>query len=420
MDPNAWGRHWRDLPEIHVSDVTAFLRCRRAWNWSSRLRSNLEPIRPYSPFVLGRAVHEAAEKLHASGNVPTDSINTFFDEELAVLTAAHPGAASYLADDAGGGAHGPVALAKAASDEEWLSGDATILTSASLVADDLRMLEEQRELALGMLEHLAAWEKRQRGPFSLANLEFLTLEQDFKVPIVHPLTGEVNLLACFAGRWDGLVRRRDNGDVYIWELKTTKSIGHRAKMLSNDIQCSYYLNAARMAFPELAGQLKGMLYTLMAKRLPKAPKVLNSGMLSTDIRGQSFESYVAWCDRHHGLRDTMTDDERRTFLGNNYGAPLLALRDSTLPDNIFFERHVVARNATALERAAQDLWDQTANMTNAQLSLYPTPDYSCSWCLFYEPCIALQNGEDADSLLKTLYRNRTQHAGDSDADDDTR
>ena len=408
---------WRSLPEVHVSDIIAFLACRRAWNWSSRLRGNLEPIRPYAPFVLGRAVHEASERLNAYGIAPLETVNTYFDSEVSVLVAAEPAFVAHEARNAVVETLGVGALAATTTDEEWLR-DGAAVTSASLIASDLSKLEEQRELALGMLQHYQLWEKRQRGPFSMNNLEFLTIEQEFAVPIVNPVTGVYSTKACFSGKWDGLVRRIDNGDVFIWELKTTKSIGHRAKMLSNDIQCSMYLNAAKLAFPELAGQLRGMIYTLMGKRVPKSPRVLNDGYLSKDIRGQSLDSYIKFVEQHHQLRETMNDAERRRFVATHYAAPLAALADSTAPDNTFFERHIVSRNADALRNASIDLWELAENMTDPSLPLYPTPGYQCNYCLFYEPCIELQNGKNVSETLSSMFRKRVQHAGDSDADPD--
>lgn len=410
---------WRSLPEIHVSDCIAFLACRRAWNWSSRLRGNLEPIRPYHAFVLGRAVHEAAEKLHAHNIPPTETITAFFDEETRVLAAA----GQKMGDDAARSSEvrGAVTAAKSLSDDDWLAGAGVAddsLTSASLIAGDLSMMEEQRQLAMGMLEHYARWEKRQRGPFSQSNLEFISAEQEFLVPIVHPVTGEVATWANFGGKWDGLVRRRDTGEVFIWELKTTKSITHRAKMLANDIQCSFYINAARLAFPELASHIKGMIYTLMSKSIVKPPKVLNDGTLSRDIRGQSLDSYLMWVEKHHKLRETMSDDDRRRFVSSKYGAAIAALADSTASTNTFFERHVVVRSDTALGRASDDLWHLSRAMTDVDLPLYPTPNFHCSYCLFFEPCIELQNGGKYQETLAALYRPRVHHAGESDADSD--
>ena len=44
---------------IHASDRTAFKRCRRQWDLSSRNRQNLEPIAGFGPIDLAQAVRDA-------------------------------------------------------------------------------------------------------------------------------------------------------------------------------------------------------------------------------------------------------------------------------------------------------------------------------------------------------------------------
>lgn len=397
-----------NLPEIHFSDATEFLKCRRSWNWASRLRGNLEPVRPYAPFVLGRAVHEAAEKLQATGAAPLESLTQFFAEERALRAAAREAAEA---------APKPPPRPLAGASSPGVVDEEPFITVESPEAVDEQVFREQEELSIGIMEHYARWEKRQKGPFSLNNLEFVTLEQEFLVPIIHPSSGAVANWAVFGGKWDGLVRRKDTGGVYIWELKTTKSILHRARMLANDMQCTWYMNAARLAFPELAGDIQGMVYTLMKKAVPKPLTVLKDGMLSKSVTGQSFESYLMWAERHHAdERARLEDVEWRKFVMHHYAAPLTALSQPTAADNIFFERHVATRTPQALASGALDLWNLSRVMTDRRLPLYPTPNFHCGYCLFRAPCIEVQNHGEATVTLATEYRLRQQHAGDSDAD----
>jgi len=231
----ALGDTWRNGSEIHISDVSAFKACRRAWNWSSRLRHNLEPIRPYHAFFFGRAIHFTLERYYACETDWEQTIVKFVEEETALIKQ-----------------------------------------NGVIWEQERDMIDEQVEMAYGIVRHYLAWENRQTGPFSLKNLEFITLEQEFACPIWNPSTGEILTSAYFAGKWDGLVRRKDNGDIYIWELKTSRSIPQRAALLPNDDQATEYLNAARYIFGD---QVKGLLYTIMAKRVPGTPKVLNNGRL---------------------------------------------------------------------------------------------------------------------------------------------
>lgn len=383
------------VAEVHVSDINEFLKCRRSWNWSSRFRGNLTPNRIYRPFFTGRIVHAAMEDWYARGApMPDDEKDISF--ELLFQDAYN----TILWEELG-----PWLPLEAESPAPAIRDDMALMDTLRMMPDEIEELKNELLLIKGMLEHYALWENRNVGPFALRNLEFLSVEQEFNVPIVHPATGEVHKRARYAGKWDELVRRRDNGDVYVWEIKTTSRPEQRAKMLLNDPQCTHYLNACEQAFPELRSKIKGMLYTLMAKRVPRMPKVLNNGMLSTDIRGQSFDSFVRFITAHHGLSD-WTEDARRQFIISHYGAQLQVLLRSQNRENTFFERHLVVRNEAARYQGRLDLWHIADAMTDPNLPMYPTPGFGCSYCLFHEPCIALQNGQNVDTILRTSYIQR--------------
>lgn len=357
--------------EIHTSDISAFLACRRAWDWSSRLRKNLEPKRMYAPFYHGRAVHYCMERWFASGEPFEISLPKFVDDETKLMRE-----------------------------------------SATIWEQDRVMVQEQTDLAYAILTHYLTWEKRQTGPFAMKNLEFITHEQEFKVPIVHPHTGEVATWGHYAGKLDGLARRKDDGSVWIIEYKTAKAVEQRAKMLVNDAQAGNYLNAVSYILGE---QVHGLIYTIMAKRAPKPVKILSSGMLSVDLRDQTTESYLAAIRKHHA---TLDENEQSVppsnkWIMEHYGAQIIALDEDS---NKFFERHVVTRNEAARRDAALNLWNIGYEMVNPSVTIYPTPGFLCSACQFKEPCIATQNGTIADMLLSDLFRLRNQHAGSTDAD----
>ena len=49
-------------------------------------------------------------------------------------------------------------------------------------------------------------------------------------------------------------------------------------------------------------------------------------------------------------------------------------------------------------------------MVNPDLALYPTPAAHCSECAFRPPCLALQQGADAEAILAAGYRTRPPEA----------
>lgn len=340
--------------EIHASDIHAFRACRRQWSWTSRLGDFLEPKAIYAPFFFGSIVHYCLERLYGFDEPIDVSLPVVVDEKLAVAR-----------------------------------------TMGSLWDFQQAAINEQITLAEDLLYHYVAWERRQSGDYAMSNFEWITVEQEFAVPIVNPTTGEVSDKAYYSGKWDGLLRQKTTGHLYGNEWKTAKAVQQRANLLPNDSQTTFYSIVGKELFGDA---FKGMLYTLMAKRVPPPVKVLGSGELSKDIKNQTLASYVAAIKRQHR---GITNKE----ISERYGAQVMALHDAPNP---YFERHVVTRNEAALAEGRQELWDVTQEMINPNVALYKTDSFHCGYCMFREPCILKQNGQDfAQNLRDNFQRRKT-------------
>lgn len=347
--------------EIHISDINSFKGCRQQWHYSSHLQRNLEPARPYVPFFFGRMVHHALERWYAGAASFEDSIGSFLAAEVTKIS-------SY----------------------------------AAIWEEEGRMFAEQSDLALAMLRHRRLWEDRMSGankhtltyPFALSNLEFISLEQSFKVPVRNPATGRVSKKIFFAGKLDGIVRRRDTGDLWIWEEKTARSVEQRIRMLDNDPQATAYLWALRQVFGD---SVKGVIYTIMGKRVPSPVKVVRGDVLSSDTRNQTYDSYLAAIKTHH-------NNPEPGFIRDVYGDALMELHMS---DNTYFKRVAIARSAHAIERAADNIYWVGREMIKPGVAIFPTEGLQCNYCIFKEPCVAEQNGGDSEDILAAGFRDRT-------------
>lgn len=394
------------VPEIHVSDIGAFLQCRRQWNWTSEHRGNLEPKRPYMPFLTGRAVHLCIERFLAYGEKHADVLPGFLSDELDQVRYRELTPEEKAQREA---------LGVVTDDEDRVETD--------LWAEIEPQVAEQMELVRGMMDHYYEWEDNQKGPFSYRNLEVITMEQAFRVPILHHATKPADFgsiekwhpfdKAVFAGRLDGIVRRRDTGQVYIREDKTTRAIPSRVRLLANEYQPTGYSYAFRLMFPELASKFSGVMYTLISKRVPKMPKVLVNGMLSQDVKDQSFESFVRAIEIHHG--EAATND----FIAAHYGPTVMALHKSGNSGNTFFERHIVNRSDVAINQWQEYMTNFASNMLSPDLPVYPTPGYHCSYCFMNEPCISFQNHGQAitDMILQDNYRQRPPRTVEAESED---
>jgi hypothetical protein len=94
---------------------------------------------------------------------------------------------------------------------------------------------------------------------------------------------------------------------------------------------------------------------------------------------------------------------RRMYVRSDHAA----VPEITREGNDVFRRTRVSRGAVELERVRRNLGLEARDMTSAGLSVYPAPSWDvCSECLYRPPCMALNTGRDAGSVLDASYRPR--------------
>lgn len=211
---------------IHISDVNAFLSCRRAWDFSSNLRQHLTTIQVYQPFFFGTVIH------------------------------------AFL--------------------EEYYRPNALIAHAAGRATQQLKAipnaLPEFIDFGSQLFEHYITWALNQAAGDCLGDYSFdsLSVEQPFDVPILTP-AGFPSSKFRFAGRVDGVWRSTVDGKLYLHEIKTTSSIDGRIGQLAFEYQPTAYMLAMGAVYKE---PIAGVIYTLIRKKLPADPDVLKDGSLS--------------------------------------------------------------------------------------------------------------------------------------------
>lgn len=345
--------------DIHISDVLTFKRCRRAWNWASPLRGNLTPLKPYGPFFIGTVMHGALRQMYYFGINPVDTVDALVDDYMAPLRQTYP--AAY----------------EAAKPE--------IATNA--------------DFCRAVLEHYTQWARSFNGPFNDRTLDFINVEQSFNVPM-RTNRGFYARRLRKAGKFDGIVRHRLDNKLYLWEIKTTKSILQRERQLDLEEQAdSYALDVQEM----LGEPVAGIIYTLIRKALPAEPQVLKRGGLSQNKQiDTTFERYLAAIRELHG------HNASSTFIADTYGEFLQHLLDNGNP---FFHRVMITRTPEQLRTARDELYAVAQEMTDPAVRIYKTGDTHCNWCIWREPCIAIQQGqhEYARKLLAENFVPNTYH-----------
>jgi hypothetical protein len=104
-----------------------------------------------------------------------------------------------------------------------------------------------------------------RWSASMGALEVLAVEAQFETPLVHPLSGRAIRGARRAGKLDAIVRRRDDGSVWMVEHKTTggdiSPTSSYWQKLRLEPQVSMYFAGARA----LGYQLDGCIYDVIRR-----------------------------------------------------------------------------------------------------------------------------------------------------------
>lgn len=340
--------------EVHISDIRTFRSCRRRWNWSSRLRQNLERIVPYAPFFTGKAIHAALEFYYQDAATFEETLDKYLQEE-------------------------------------WKN----VESLGTLWPMEVEKIEEQIELIYGLLDHYRVWAAWNERRFGDSNLEFLHMEYPWELPMPDwpEDAGEAPILA---GRFDGVVRQRSTGAIWIYETKTTRSIEQFLNTLPLDEQCTLYTWAAKQVWG--AENVGGVLYNLIRKKPPQRPSVLRSGELSKAKSIDTTHFYYMTVIKEH------FPDWSDETIEDQYGEVLEALRPNEFK---FFLRNPVVRSDEEIAITMDGLRRTALEMLNREVSIYPSPSWStCSFCTFKSACLALSQGSDYQVLLDAEYQVR--------------
>lgn len=331
---------------IHVSDIQAFLQCRRAWNFSSNLRQHLTTIEPYKPFYLGTVVHKFFE--------------CYYDPMMRLVDGYN--------------------YRQTAINE--------LLSAPNHIREFIDFGDQ-------LFDHYLTWQNEDRSLLADDQFSPLTTEQGFDVPI-YTLRGTPSSTIRFAGRVDGVWRSKVDGRLYLHEIKTTSSIDNRIGQLQFEMQPTAYMLAMSEVFNE---PIAGVIYTLLRKKLPVEPDVLKNGMLSQNKGIDTTpELYIEAVRKHH---PGITNVEIKT----QYGEILNQLLNQP---NRFFRRVLVTRSTAQLDEMRNTLYQVARDMTNPRLTVYPNPGYFCNNCLYQAPCVAMSNGQPIEPILLQHYTRNTR------------
>jgi hypothetical protein len=218
--------------DISNSEIEAFLRCRRMWNFESYNRMNLRtkgPI-PHLAFYVGDICHRILEAQILEGHRP----------DIA----------------------GIVGRAEQEAEDRYRE-----LVGVGWSSDERDLLNDSRDLVTGIMNHyFNHW--GAINPLG-DDFEYLHAEVTFRVQIPgteHHLLGTI----------DGIARH-ESGELYLVEHKTTSVGFPKPEELQIARQLQLYTWAARILYGK---PISGVVYDGILKKVPVLPRVLKDGSLS--------------------------------------------------------------------------------------------------------------------------------------------
>lgn len=341
---------------ISISSLKTFTSCRRKFKWSSSLYDNLEPNEPSLPFFIGSVIHSALE--------------IFYGYNVSLKTATKQACKIEI-------------LRARAKGANWGIFE--------------QILHEQEQLSHKVLQHYDLWingKAHSFHPLEDGKLTFLAVETAFNVPIYTP-NGKKSSYISLVGRFDGIVLLND-GTYWLWENKTSSRIHDLINSLDNDLQATGYIYAIQ----ELTGlKISGVIYNILLKKEPATPRILKSGMLSTNKNiSSTFEAYLQDVKAHH---PTYSNSD----ILKEYSNILTELNH----DNKFFKRITIHRTQEQIEAFKKYIYDVGLEMVRPSTIMYPSFEYNaCKWCKYKDACLAKEQNFDYQLVLDNNFKKRSK------------
>lgn len=340
------------IAKIRTSDRGTFKRCRRKWSWQSQLRNNLrlKDTPPY--FWLGTGGHFALEDYHG--------YNRF----------GHP-AEAFLAY---------VEATKAYAHKHGYG-----------LPDDW---QEQKDLGVGILEYYLKWlQQREDHPTVWVNGEpMVEIKCEIPLPVEPPKGFDA---VHYQLTLDRLVEI--DGEYWITDYKFYKAFS--TANLDMDEQMSSYIWGANTIFDK---PIAGAILHEFRKEVPREPKILSSGKLSTS--GQQVTTHRMYREKVIEMYGDVAKAPKPIITCLND----LAHRETPERDD-FIRRKWTRRTIPQMEATGTKILMEAADMCNPDLPLYPNPTRDCSWdCSLSDICLMIDRDDDWEGLLQELTVSDTE------------
>lgn len=170
-----------------------------------------------------------------------------------------------------------------------------------------------------------------------------------------------------------------------------------SSFLTLDDQVSSYLWALR----SLGLNVVGFVYVEIRKAYPSPPKEL-----SRLYKGRKFSTSKTEFSTPEQYRKFVEENDPLAYAQGLYDEHIGWLK-SEGPK--FHQRHQIHKNDKEIEMAGYNIWLEAQDMTQNP-RIYPQPGrFSCNTCLFKQPCIGMNQGEDYVYTLDSMFDKQEKH-----------
>lgn len=391
-----------DIIPIHASDISAFMTCRRRWDWSSPSRNNLRrrvELYGITPALwFGTGIHYALERYYSPllKRDPAETFSTWFSMQWE---------GGFI--PVGGDEHLQLEqsydLQPLAMDNGWqVQGLRDLLPSP-----DEDEFMGYRELGIGMMEFYKTYAERED------DFEVIAAESNFSIPLGfeaidvreesenYGKSVEVHL----RGKRDAILYypdRKDPRTQYgIHDYKTAGKVDEDYFLkLENDPQCTTYIVASvkEAEIHDLPWKtIQDVLYTALRKVYPKPPSFTTRGFPSLN-RSEESTTAQMFSDsvKESGLIDWFHNDAK----AQGYYEYLLEEGD-----RVFIQRDHAVRNPHQIKVAFEELIMVAKEMVDPKVNVYkhPSGSFTCTKCAFRAPCLSKDDGSDWKEMLVQGY-----------------
>lgn len=376
---------------VRGSEVSSFLRCRKAWKYS--WIDQIEPRRPDGKLFFGNLAHKFFEVYYK-----------WLDKDSVDLPSSE--------------------MAMIAMKQYFYDTDTSHMQQTEL--DELWELAEKV-----MNNYVDQWSKIDR------NWTVLAMEFRFAIPLDSD--------TMYEGTID-LIYLDEHGKLFFMDHKNVGSIERYVGMAEMDRQISrYYWALQQLArgngyiwssisedwmqirYTDIWHQIgekepSGFVYNLILKDFPTVPEILKKGGLSV-AKNQKTDYATYW--------QAMLDNQLISF-ENEFDMPMYDGKYKDILDHLssqetefgnrFFRRVPVTRNESEVQAAMQEFMAVVSDMETVDRVLKFVPQYEtekddgliayrninadCSWCNYKALCVAEMSGDSAEFIRNTLYRTK--------------